>query len=260
MARICDQIPSRSDLETLRGLYLGEVAAADAKLGAVRDALVESGFAERLVTVVTSDHGQHFGEHRLQGHQWSVRTPLLHVPLVVHGLPAAAPARITEQVDLVDILPSVLGWLDLGVPDELSGRPLPTREPETPGSRDLVSVYSDFPALDWPESMGTPEIVPLRRLGGCEGQEPLYGRMVAWTRHPHRLLWFADHPAELYDLRWDPAERSNLVDVQPEIAAELTREVERFIAAGNLPDPSGVDPSMLAPELVRALRELGYLE
>ena len=42
-----------------------------------------------LVTIVTADHGEHFGEHQLIGHAFSVREELVHVPLVVHGTEAA---------------------------------------------------------------------------------------------------------------------------------------------------------------------------
>jgi len=78
-----------------------------------------------LVTSVTSDHGEHFGEHRLFQHHFSVREPLLHVPLVIHGLPDVAPAVIDAPVELVDLMPTMLEWAVVPMPQNLAGRPLP---------------------------------------------------------------------------------------------------------------------------------------
>ncbi len=83
--------------------------------------------------------------------------------------------------------------------------------------------------------------------------------MLALTRFPYRLLWFDRYPAELYDLRWDAGERSNLVTVQPETAARLGAEAARFVESSDLPDPRDVDPVKLQPEILRALRALGYV-
>ncbi len=258
--RICEDLPPPAELDMLRGLYLGEVAAADAKLAAVLDAMSAAGLTRRLITVVASDHGQHLGEHRLLGHQWSVRTPLLHVPLVVHGLPDVAPAVIGQPVDLIDVVPSVLGWLGQAPASDLPGRPLPVVDAPPTGERAFVSFYTEFPAFDWPASIGAPPLEPLRREARCGAGDPVRGRMLALTQFPYRLLWFDRYPAELYDVRWDAAERSNLAKTQPELAARLSEEAQHFVESHDLPDPRSVDPQKLQPEILNALRALGYVD
>jgi hypothetical protein len=105
---ICrDPVPAET-FEILRGLYHGGVAEADAKLAEVLALLAGERPGETVV--VTSDHGEHFGERGLVSHQFSLAEPLLHVPLVVHGLAGVSPATIEEPVQLADIAPSVLEW------------------------------------------------------------------------------------------------------------------------------------------------------
>ena len=110
LAYMCDPQADRNDFEILRGLYHGDVAAADAKLGEVLRVLERESGERPVIQVVTSDHGEHFGEADLVGHLFSIRNPLLHVPLVVHGLPGAKSAVIDTPVQLADLVPSILEW------------------------------------------------------------------------------------------------------------------------------------------------------
>ena len=59
---ICDRLPGETPLKILRGLYLGEVASADRKVKEILT-LLEARGVDNLITLVTSDHGEHFGEH-----------------------------------------------------------------------------------------------------------------------------------------------------------------------------------------------------
>lgn len=69
---------------TLRALYDGEIAHVDALVGELFDAVRGLGLDE-TVFVVTSDHGELFGERGLLAHQIVVHDAVAHVPLVVHG-------------------------------------------------------------------------------------------------------------------------------------------------------------------------------
>ena len=92
-------MPPEGELEILRGLYLGDVAAADAKIGSIRESLRRAGWFRNVITVVTSDHGELFGEHDLIGHRFSLHNSLNHVPLVVSGLGDVEPRYDQRYVD-----------------------------------------------------------------------------------------------------------------------------------------------------------------
>jgi arylsulfatase A-like enzyme len=265
---ICDRIPSPDDLAILRGLYLGEVSATDEKLGRIRAHLVGAGPSRDLVTIVTSDHGEQLGEHRLLGHEFSVRNVLLNVPLVVHGLPGLSPGVRDEPVELADLAPSILDWAGVEIPEDLPGRPLSAAPAASKSERLIVGLYRDIytnqpPATDPGAALaGVKLSSPLgdERRRGCGPDDRVFGNIFSLTRYPHKLIWFENGPAEIYDLSWDPHERSDQTSFQPEIVAALERELaeirRRFEPEGTSSSPSPA-PS---PAAVEALRSMGYVE
>jgi arylsulfatase A-like enzyme len=259
---ICDRIPPRDDVEILRGLYLGDVAVADVKLGRIRALLAGAGPSRELVTIATSDHGEHLGERRLLGHEFSVRNVLLNVPLVVHGLPGVPPGMLDEPVELADLTPSILSWAGIEIPEELSGRPLPVSSAASPGGRGIIGVYNDEPLVaargELPDGIAARPTASDERRRGCGPDDRVFGSTFALTRYPHKLIWFENHPSELYDLSWDPDERSDQASYRPELAAALEREVADVRGRFELQrETSSPAPS---PAAVEALRGLGYVE
>jgi predicted AlkP superfamily pyrophosphatase or phosphodiesterase len=71
--------------------YDGGIAYEDSIIGSIVERLRARGDLERTILVVTSDHGEQFGEHGLDSHGNSLYLPLLHVPLMVRA-PGRAPA------------------------------------------------------------------------------------------------------------------------------------------------------------------------
>lgn len=257
--RICDRLPSPREIALLRGLYHGEARAADAKVAALREALLGSDPARPLITVVTADHGEHFGEHRLLDHQFSVRNPVLHVPLVVHGLDGVPPGRVETPVELGDLAPSVLAWAGLDVPAELPGRRLPTHTRGGTEERGLLAIYSDAALKspdDFPRAWRFDQPNDEKRAG-CSPRDRVFGSTAALTRYPFKLIWFERHPPELYDVSWDAREAFDLAAKRPEVAAGLAGELAARLDGAGLSE--GDRPEVPA-EALEALRRLGYVE
>lgn len=257
--RICRDLPPPDELAILRGLYLGGVSAADAKLGEIVAHVRRAAGRRPLIVVVTSDHGEHLGEHRLLDHQFSVRNPLLHVPLVVQGLPETTPAVVEAPVGLEDLTPSILAWTGVSPPPALDGRLLPVGATSHPPARSLFAVYTDergAAAPDWPDAVRIPAPTgPRDPRSACGPEDRVFGTLLAHTRFPYRLIRFAEGPSELYDLRWDPLERSDLASQQPERVAELERTLEAAVHLGDRRAPGDIPPG--ARERLEAL---GYAE
>ena len=64
-------------------LYDAGIAYMDDALGRLFDILKERGLLDRTLIVVTSDHGEQWGEHDLRNHGNSLYLPAVHVPLVL---------------------------------------------------------------------------------------------------------------------------------------------------------------------------------
>lgn len=63
--------------------YDGGIAYLDQELGLLYDELRERDILGDTLVVITSDHGEMFGEHQLYGHGSSLHRPQLHVPLLM---------------------------------------------------------------------------------------------------------------------------------------------------------------------------------
>ena len=99
------------DVEHLLALYHGEVAYTDHELGRLWDSLRARGSLDRTLVVVTSDHGEEFGEHGRFGHH-QLHRETQRVPLILRfpGGSAALGAGtvVGEPVGLLDLFPTLL--------------------------------------------------------------------------------------------------------------------------------------------------------
>ena len=107
-------------------LYFGEVAFADEQIGRLLSRLERDGRRESTLVAVTSDHGEAFGEHDEFTHGPYCYDSTLHIPLLLRWPGGAgAGTRDTALVSLVDLFPTLLGAMDLGVPAAIDGRSFP---------------------------------------------------------------------------------------------------------------------------------------
>jgi len=79
-------VPRTEDPEVLLHLYQQGVSATDQALGQLMDDLKSSGLWHRLMVLVTSDHGEEFGEHGKYLHS-TLYDPVIRVPLLVKPWP-----------------------------------------------------------------------------------------------------------------------------------------------------------------------------
>ncbi|HYD50369.1 MAG TPA: sulfatase [Terriglobales bacterium] len=254
--RICDRLPPAEELAILRGLYLGDVAAADALVGKVHQLTTTAAGDRQLISVVTSDHGEHLGEHRLIDHSYTVYNPALRIPLIVSGVRDIDPAVIDARVTLTDVTASVLQWANVPA-DDIDGVPLPRGAVLGDEGRALLSMLQDIaPPPDWPF-----EVVPLDENADAEAREHcgsedrVFGEMVAVIRYPYKLNWYARYPAQLYNIEEDPREEFDLASAHPDVVERLSSTAQQKIRAGQL---GGPEPVAIDSKAREALRVLGY--
>src|SRR5438067_1634245 len=118
--------------------YSGEIAYADASLGAFLDRLRSAGALDRTLVVITSDHGESLGEHGERTHALFAYESTLRVPFIIWAARSIMPAVVAAPARLVDVTPTILDLVGAssGSFDVRSLRPLGAgeRAAEDPGS------------------------------------------------------------------------------------------------------------------------------
>lgn len=118
---------SDQDIQYLEDIYDGSIAYADHHVGRIVQALEEHGLRENTILIISSDHGDTWGEDGTTwGHPPTSADEIMRTPLIISG-PPVQPSRvetITENVDIVATLVDVLGLESDAAPDGLSLAPL----------------------------------------------------------------------------------------------------------------------------------------
>lgn len=199
-----------AERDTAMAPYDGGIAYLDNMLGNLLAGLKRRGLLDNTVVIVTSDHGEHFGEHGLILHGNSLYRQLLEVPLLILD-PRRPGSHIDEPVSLVNLAATILSLAGGEGGATLPGRSLLATEPVVGGSDSIVAE------LDW-----HPTLV---RRGGPLAAGPMWS-VLSGGRH---LIRDGGGRVELYDFAGDTSEAVNLAggpkeaSVQDRLIAMLDR-------------------------------------
>ena len=112
--------------------YDEEIAYVDAEIGRLLRGYDRLGFADDSVILFTADHGETMMEfERWFAHGYHVYEPIIRVPLAVIG-PGIDPAREARPVSLVSVMPTLLDFAGIEIPDGLDGTSLARTPPDVP--------------------------------------------------------------------------------------------------------------------------------
>lgn len=101
--------PNEHEIQYIKDLYDGEVSYTDAKIRWIVDLLKARKCYDNTMVIVTSDHGEHFGEYRMWSHVASLHKEVLHVPLIVKFPDGVSAAKeVVHYTQLIDIFPTVM--------------------------------------------------------------------------------------------------------------------------------------------------------
>jgi arylsulfatase A-like enzyme len=102
--------------------YDGEIAAVDAEVGHVLEALQHSAVRDQTLVLLSSDHGESLGEHDyFFDHGENLFDPSLRIPLVLAGPGIERGRRSSELASTLDIVPTLLDALKVSYPPDLAG-------------------------------------------------------------------------------------------------------------------------------------------
>jgi len=96
------------EVQAERDAYEAAIAYTDSRIGMLLDRLKAAGALENTIVVVTSDHGEHFGEHGAFDHGSTLYPQVLHVPLLISArgrVPVGK--RVADYVTLRDLAATI---------------------------------------------------------------------------------------------------------------------------------------------------------
>ncbi len=177
-----------------RASYEGAIAFLDHELGRMFDELARRGQLDHTLVIVTSDHGEEFEEHEIQGHGKSLYWTVVQVPLLMRW-PGRVPAgvRVREPVALRGIPVTVMDLLGLDGEPRFPGTPLARYWDGTPGAADTVL-----------SELSRASDAPTRSMIGRGDMKSLAIGRWHYIRN-------GDGSEELYDIERDPWERENRI-------------------------------------------------
>jgi arylsulfatase A-like enzyme len=192
--------------EHLVSQYDGAIAWLDSQVGRLLDGLRARGLYDDALIVVTSDHGEAFGDRALLNHGVSVYQDQVSVPLLIK-YPRQEAGRTDDRLaSTVDLLPTVLDVAGLGPAEGVAGTSLRGPAPDAP--RTVTAESYPFLFELNPDFRRTERAV---------------------FRGPLKLVVSTSGKRELYDLSADGDERRNLYAERDSVARDLEARLEGWL-------------------------------
>lgn len=191
--------------------YDGAITYVDEQIGLLVDALEDRGVLDNTILVVTSDHGEEFGEHGHVLHGHSLYRQSIHVPLVLWN-PDRIPGGVRISTPVSNAAtPSTV--MDL-VTGERGPFPWPSLMTAEGDSVDSTPALAELVLKPWgPESFPT-----------------FHGAMQSIADGRWHYIRHEVFGPELYDVEADPEEQDDLAGVAAyqETVQELDRRIDEL--------------------------------
>ncbi|HUU28272.1 MAG TPA: sulfatase-like hydrolase/transferase [archaeon] len=235
---------SKEENAAVRAVYDGCLTYLDAQVEVLLQALRRAGVYDNTLIIITSDHGEVFGEFGHYSHSKLLYRPLIHIPLVIR-YPSIFPSPSVrdELVSIVDIFHSLVDLLGLQGAAK-TGLPKHNLFSKTIKKAPCYSKFT-IPRLP-PEEM-----------------KHRYDTRSVWTPENRHYILRGDEAIECFDLTVDFAEQHNLCppEVAPGEVISVISEVRETLVefVENAQDLRVIDRVEVDPQQERAMRALGYV-
>lgn len=245
--------PTKQELMIAK--YDGGIRYADRYVGMLKKKLDDLNLTNDTIIILTSDHGEELGQRTFLYHGHSTYDEMIRVPLLFHNPRLFKPRMIdTAQVQLTDLMPTILDLVGLPIPKGVQGRSL---KPLLQGKKlnEESYAYSEW-MMRGPERKSVRYVGPSRKMKAI-----LSPALIEAGLHPDATFGknkFQLHDVsgrEYYDLKADPKEVKNLSGTKDPIFSELESKLSSRYPnlSTHVENETGVDP-----ELREQLKSLGY--
>ncbi|MFW5741218.1 MAG: sulfatase-like hydrolase/transferase, partial [Myxococcota bacterium] len=194
-----------------RDLYDHEVLWTDTQMKRLLEFVESQPWGKRTAIIVTSDHGEAFGEHGMYRHGFEVWEEIVRVPMLVY-VPGLEPKRVKERRSLIDLVPTILDLMKVE-------RGEPKHETDFLSGKSLV-----------PDILAGPEAeLEQREILVDMPPGPFNQARRAYIRGDMKLIVAGGVRYQLYDLAEDPGEKKDLSG-NKELLKEYRKHYDLFRA------------------------------
>ncbi len=110
--------------KSARAHYAGLVKQIDHEVGEIIGTLRDRGLLDDTAIIFATDHGDHLGDHGLNG-KATFYDSATHIPLLVRPPGGADPTSVPDLVELRDVTATMLRLAGQDLPDYMDAQPLP---------------------------------------------------------------------------------------------------------------------------------------
>lgn len=210
------------DKQTVEELYDANLKKLDDTILRLLNKLKELNLEKNTLLIITADHGEELLDHGFVGHASTslsakLYDEIIHIPLIFY-LPGTLNAKSFDtQVQQIDIFPTVFDILNLDIPDKLEGQSL---------LKLMNSKVRPWHELALSET----------NKGGYQSTEEMKKIIVTSLRTPEWKLICTNNQNkkqyELYNLKKDPGEKSNVHSSYPHISSTMELLINQIKAKG----------------------------
>jgi len=211
------------EFNDLIDLYDAETRFFDAEVGRLLNE-IESAWEEKPLVVFTSDHGDEFLDHGGFSHYKTLYDELLHVPLVVRD--GESSGSYDDIVELLDLPPTILDYANIEPPASYEGESL----------RSVIRGEGK-----------------VKDYAICDGEDTYSYRDDRWK--------YIERPGggELYDIRADPDEQTEVSGEHPDIVTELAEVIDSYRQKASATEEN-LERVEMDGEVQDRLEQLGYMQ
>ena len=238
------------ELDMMRDIYDQEISYVDRCIGDLVDVLRDQQLLDNTILIITSDHGELFGEHDFIEHQLCLYEPVLRVPLIIRYPRKILPRIIDENVSTAALFSTIVEIL--GIPERNSVQ-TPNEITKSALSRTAedMSIVAEF----------TNGVKMMKRAIQHEARDfdfsPFDQDLKSIIMGNYKYIWYSTGREELFDLGADPDELFDLSSVEKNLARHHRQVLAELTVFGE--DALDSDPaSPIDPATRDALRALGY--
>jgi arylsulfatase A-like enzyme len=229
---------TKHELMIAQHLYRDGLAFVDRQIGMLKDVLQDLGRLEETKFLITSDHGEGFGERGWFGHQNYLYEESIHVPLILTPRDAGLPKRISTQVRHLDLAPTLIDFVGGAPPPEMQGVSLIPLLAGAAPDEVLPAISQTSPRNEWRIALRQP---PWKLI---------------WQLNPETMVTIN---VELYHLGNDPDEQTDMANHYPDQVTSMQERLWEHILHLDLEGYREQMVSESDPSVMERLRALGYL-